>query len=116
MYKHIRYAATLVLLLSFSAVMNAEMHVATDDALKAAVKKLAPDYPPMAKQMKVTGKVEVDVTIDADGNVEDVKVRSGNALLTGAVVSALKKWKFTPFTQNGAPTKAVASLDFDFKI
>jgi protein TonB len=66
--------------------------------------------------MKIVGKVMIEVTIDADGNVEDVKVLSGNALLTNAVVNAVKKWKFTPFTANGAATKAVAALDFDFKI
>jgi TonB family protein len=101
----------------FSALLSAaDIRVTTPEAMKAAVKKVPPDYPPMARQMKVQGKVEVDVVIDADGNVEEVKILSGNALLTGAVVNSVKKWKFTPFTQNGAPAKAVAALDFDFKL
>ena len=92
------------------------MRIPTDDAMKAATKKTAPDYPSIAKQLKVAGKVQVDVTIDADGNVETVKIVSGNAMLTQSVVTALKKWKFTPFTQDGSPTKAVAALEFDFKM
>lgn len=116
MYRQFRYAAILVLLLGFGVFASAEIRVATDDAMKAATKKSPPDYPPMAKQLKIAGKVEVDVTIDTDGNVENVKIISGNAMLTGSVVSAVKKWKFTPFTAEGAPTKAVAALQFDFKM
>jgi TonB family protein len=115
MYKHFRYGAILVLLLAFGGTMSADMRVAGTEALKAAVKKSVPDYPPMAKQMKIMGKVEVEVTISPEGGVENVKVISGNSMLTTAVVNAVKQWKFTPFTQNGEPTKAVAALDFDFK-
>jgi TonB family protein len=116
MYRPFRYAVILASLLTFGSLMNAEVRVTTPDALKAAVKKAPPEYPPMARQLKIGGRVEVDVVIDADGNVESVKVLSGNAMLTPGVVSAVKKWKFTPFTQEGAPSKAVAALDFDFKM
>src|SRR5580692_10136340 len=113
MYRQFRYAAILIMLMSFGQLASAEIHVATDDAMKAATKKTPPDYPPIAKQLKVGGKVQVDVTIDAEGNVETVKIVSGNAMLTQSVIAAVKKWKFTPFLQDGAPTKAVASLEFD---
>jgi protein TonB len=95
---------------------TAEVRVGTDDAMKAATKKPAPEYPPITKQLRLVGRVEVDVTIDADGNVESVKIISGNAMLTPSVVTAVKKWKFTPFKQGDAPTKAVAALDFNFKM
>ena len=116
MYRQFRYAAILLTLLSFGMLANAEIRVPTDDAMKAATKKAAPEYPPIARQLKIGGKVEVDVTIDADGNVEAVKILSGNAMLTQSVVSAVKKWKFTPFTQDGTPTKAITALNFDFKM
>ena len=116
MFRQVRYAVILVLLLGFESLASAELRVATDEAMKAATKKTPPDYPPIAKQLKIGGKVEVDVTIDADGNVENVKILSGNAMLTQSVVTAVKKWKFTPFTQEGAATKAVAALQFDFKM
>jgi len=116
MYRQFRYAAILIMLMGFGLTASAEIRVATDDAMKAATKKTAPEYPPIAKQVKVGGKVQVDVTIDTEGNVETVKIVSGNAMLTPAVITAVKKWKFTPFTQDGAPTKAVASLEFDFRM
>jgi TonB family protein len=116
MFKHTRNVALMAALFGFSSLLSAEIHVSTDDALKAAVKKAPPEYPQMAKQMHVAGKVEVQITIDAEGNVEEVKILSGNALLTGGVVNALKKWKFTPFTAEGSPTKAIAALEFEFKM
>jgi TonB family protein len=116
MSRHFRSAAILVMFLSFGLLARAEIHVAADDAMKAATKKTQPDYPPIARQLRIAGRVLVDVSIDTDGNVENVKIVSGNAMLTQSVISAVKKWKFTPFTQDGAPTKAVASLEFDFKM
>ena len=116
MFRSGRYAAVLILLLGMGTFAFAEIRVSTEDALKAAVKKSPPDYPPMAKQLKVSGRVEVDVTIDAEGSVEAVKILSGNAMLTPSVVNAVKKWKFSPFTQGGSPTKAIAMLEFDFKM
>ena len=104
----------LALTLSLSLV-NAEVRLTVPEAMKNAVKKPNPEYPAMAKQMKVTGKVEVEVTVAEDGSVADAKPVTGNPILTGSVVRSLKGWSFTPFTANGAPTKAVFTLAFDFK-
>jgi TonB family protein len=80
------------------------------EALKAAVKRPSPTYSPIAKQMRVAGDVEVEVNITKDGDVENVKVLSGNALLTAPVVKAVKEWKFSPFA-----SEAVTQLKFTFK-
>ena len=92
-----------------------EVRVSGADAMKAAVQKPQPEYTTIARQMKVAGKVEVEASIAMDGSVESVRVISGNPLLTASTVAAVKKWKFTPFQENGAPAKAVAVLAFDFK-
>jgi periplasmic protein TonB len=85
------------------------------EANSAAVTKVTPEYPPIAKQLRLSGSVEVEANISEDGTVEDVKVVSGNPVLTRAATAAVAKWRFKPFTANGAPVKAVASLTFDFK-
>src|SRR5579863_2848077 len=105
MYRQFRSVAMLLTLLNFGALASAEIRVGTADAMKAVTKKTAPEYPPIARQLKIAGSVQVDVTIDTEGNVENVKIVSGNAMLTSSVVTAVKKWKFTPFTQEGAATK-----------
>jgi protein TonB len=95
--------------------LEASIRVTATDALKAAVSKPAPAYSPVARQMKVTGHVEVEAVIDVDGSVESAKAVTGNPLLTQSAVQAVQRWKFTPFMANGEPTKAVVTLSFDFK-
>lgn len=93
----------------------AQLRVPMAEAVKAATAKPNPEYSPIARQMKVSGKVELEVTVDTNGEVESVRAVSGNPLLTASAIAAVKKWKFTPFTDNGAASKALIGLSFDFK-
>ena len=63
--------------------------VSEEEATKAIKSKVNPEYPAMARQMKLTGTVIVDVFIDTGGKVEKVQVVRGNALLTSAAVEAI---------------------------
>ena len=83
--------------------------------MKAATSKVQPQYPPIARQMKIAGHVEIEAIISTDGSVVTAKALSGNPMLTQPAISAVEKWKFTPFTSNGEPTKAVVTLGFDFR-
>ncbi|HEU0123594.1 MAG TPA: energy transducer TonB [Bryobacteraceae bacterium] len=94
----------------------AEMRVAQPDAIRAAIKKVQPDYNPIARQMRVQGDVEVEAHVSDSGEVTEVKVMSGNALLTAGVVKAVKDWRFQPFQENGKASQAVATLRFSFKL
>lgn len=95
--------------------LMADLRVGTADALKAATSRVQPQYPPVARQMKIAGHVEIEAVVGADGSVASAKAISGNPMLTQPAVSAVEKWKFTPFTSNGEPTKAIVTLGFDFR-
>jgi TonB family protein len=103
-------------LLVLALPVLAEVKVSHAEASKAAIKKVQPDYSPLARQLRVQGEVEVEVSISPAGAVTAVKVVSGNALLTPGVTKALKKWKFQPFTERGKAAAALASLKFNFKM
>jgi len=90
--------------------------VSEEEATKSIKSKVNPEYPPLARQMKLVGIVQVDVYVDTNGKVEKVEVVHGNALLTSAVVTALKRWKFSPFTSEGKAVKAVAAFTLTFKL
>jgi TonB family protein len=105
----------LVIPMIVAGVCAADVRVPMSDAIKAATVKPQPDYSPIARQMKVSGKVEVELTVGTDGEVESARAISGNPLLTSSALAAVRKWKFTPFTENGAPAKAIITLSFDFK-
>ena len=89
--------------------------VPTSEALAAVVSKVQPEYPAMAKQLKLAGTVELDATVAEDGTVESVKIVSGNPVFTKPTADVLKKWKFKPFTADGKPVKVVTMLNFTFK-
>jgi protein TonB len=111
-------AAGFLFLAFFAAgsAMAQELHVSQSDAVKAAKDKVQPDYPAMAKQLHLEGAVQVQAHISESGAVDEVKPLTGNAVLMNAAVAALKKWKFTPFTADGKPTRAVADMSFNFKL
>ncbi|MGA8145036.1 MAG: energy transducer TonB [Candidatus Acidiferrales bacterium] len=71
--------------------------------------KTVPEYPPLAKQMNVTGKVKIEVTIAADGHVTSTKVVGGSPLLVNSAMDALKKWRFEP-----AAKETSEIIEFDF--
>ncbi len=107
--------ALIAIPLLAGSIAFGEVRVGNAEAVKAAVQKPQPEVSPIARQMKVAGRVEVEASIAEDGTVDAVRVISGNPLLTSSTVNAVKKWKFTPFQENGAAAKAVAILAFDFK-
>jgi TonB family protein len=88
-------AVTLLLALALPA------HAA-DRAVKSRV---PPAYPEMAKRMKISGAVKLQVTVDASGSVTDVKPLDGNRMLTPAAEDAVRKWKFE--SGDGAATMEV---------
>lgn len=85
------------------------------EAKKAATKKVPATYPPMARQMNLTGRVEVEALVDEAGSVQSASVKMGNPVLGGAALAAIKQWKFTPFTADGKPANAVVTISFDFQ-
>ena len=80
------------------------------EAAKRKVKtRVVPDFPLLAKQMNVTGKVKIEVTISADGRVTTTKVVGGSPLLVGSALDAIKKWRF-----EAAPKESSEIIEFDF--
>jgi TonB family protein len=92
------------------------VHVSQAEALRAVKDRIQPEYPPMARQLHLQGAVHVEAHIGESGAVEDVKALTGNAVLMNAAIAAIRRWKFTPFTADGKPSKAIADLSFDFKM
>lgn len=81
------------------------------EAIANVATRVAPAYPPAAKQLRVEGSVEVDVTISEDGKVEKAEPAAGNPILARAAVEAVKQWKFKSF---GGPVQV--TLTFAFKL
>ncbi len=81
-----------------------------------ATQKSNPVYPAMAKNLRLTGVVKVDLVIDENGQIAEVQNLSGPAMLQRAATDAVKKWKFKPFTRDGQATKATGFVSFNFSL
>jgi protein TonB len=84
------------------------------DMKKAAITRVNPEYPALARQLRLSGRAEVEVYVTPEGDVDKVQPVSGNPVFTSSAVTAMKKWKFTPFKADGKPARAVGTLAFDF--
>jgi protein TonB len=85
------------------------------DGLPAVIKKI--QYPTIAKQAGLEGKVFVMAYVDEKGNVDDVKVLKGiGGGCEEEVIKVLKSTKFKPGMNNGQPVKVKTSLSFAFKL
>jgi TonB family protein len=84
-------------------------------ALNHVSSKVAPAYPLVARQLRLAGDLQVDITIDQEGKVEDAKVVKGNSVFSAAAVDAVKKWAFRPIHVQGKVSKVLTTLTFSFK-
>ena len=81
----------------------------------ALMRRVEPIYPEVAAVAKVVGTVILEAMVGANGSVESVNVlRSRNALLDKAAITALKQWRYTPLVLNGIPTPFILTVTFTF--
>ena len=76
------------------------------------------NYPPMAAENNVQGKVILQFVVEKDGKVGEVKVaRSVDKDLDKEAIRVVKKLpKFTPGRQNGQPVRVWYTLPVTFKL
>ena len=99
--------------LLFSSAAIAPRSLAQENSAENTKRKVktrvVPDYPVLARQMNVTGKVKIEATIAADGRVTSTRVVGGSPLLVNSASDALKKWRFEPGTK-----ETTEIIEFDF--
>ncbi len=80
------------------------------------VNKVMPKYPLEAKQQHITGKVSYNALIGTDGQIVDLHLITGEAILADAALQALKQWTYQPTLLNGKPVEVVAQIDVNFTL
>jgi TonB family protein len=78
--------------------------------------KAKPVYPPKAKAKGIQGMVRLEATIARNGQVGDLKVLSGNALLATAAVDAVRQQRYATTILDGAPVEVVTEIDVNFTL
>ena len=78
-----------------------------------------PEYPAMARRMKVEGTVVVSLLVDETGRVAETRLESGVSQKVGineAAVAAAKSAVFSPATKSGVRVKMWYQLKIPFKL
>jgi protein TonB len=76
------------------------------------------NYPPIARQQRITGRVVILVLVTEDGVVGQARVQSGVGGRSGldrAVLDAVRSSRFRPATKNGIPVKMWRTVVVDVK-
>lgn len=81
-----------------------------------ATKKVNPAYPPVARTARISGIVKVEVILDEEGKVAEVRNAAGPEMLRRAAMDAVKRWQFKPFTRDGQPVRASGFVNFNFTL
>jgi TonB family protein len=80
------------------------------------LKRVQPRYPTQALQMRIQGPVQLQATISKTGDIENLRVVSGDALLARAAQDAVKQWKYKPYYLNGDPVQIETQILVNFKL
>ena len=80
------------------------------------IKSVAPVYPPLARQMRVQGSVELMANIGKDGSITGIQLLSGDSVLARAAIDAVKQWKYKPYLLNDQPVEIQTQITVKFKL
>ncbi len=77
---------------------------------RKVIEKVAPVYPELAKRMRITGVVKLEVVVRSNGTVKTTKPLGGNPVLIQSAMDAVRNWKFEAGPEE---TTGVVEVTFD---
>jgi len=75
-----------------------------------------PHYPREAQERGIQGDVLLQATIDAKGNLTNLKAVQGDPILVKAAMDAVKKWRYKPYILNGEPVDVETMIKIQFHL
>jgi protein TonB len=79
------------------------------------IKRVQPKYPPAALAVRAQGAVQIEATINKEGNVTNLKVLSGDPVLARAALEAVRQWRYKPYYLDGDPVEIQTQITVNFK-
>ena len=112
-----------ILLLATATVFGQSTQANRSDRITCAIlpkgkllKMVKPIYPPEAKKKATVGTVTVELTIDRQGVPRTVRVSRGDPLLAQAVSTAIRQWRWAPYTLNGKTVEVETVITVIFEL
>ncbi len=76
--------------------------------------RVQPEYPLLARQVRVQGKVVLRAMISREGTIENLQVLTGHPMLIPAAVDAVRQWRYRPYVLNGEPVEVETEVTVNF--
>jgi periplasmic protein TonB len=86
------------------------------DASSIVTRPVTPNYPLLARQMKVQGSVILQALIGKDGIIQNLHVVSGPHILSSAAQDAVRQWHFRPHFEGAEAVETQAKITVNFTI
>lgn len=74
---------------------------------RKVISKVAPVYPPLARQAHLTGIVKLVAVVTPEGAVKRVRTVGGNPVLAAAAEDAVRHWKYEVAKQESSEAVAL---------
>ncbi len=83
----------------------------------AIVREVRPDYTEEARRRGLSGDVELEIVVRADGSVGNVRLLRGlGSGLDQRAIDAVKQWRFSPARRFGTPVDVMVEVAVEFKL
>ncbi len=86
------------------------------DTSSMVASPVRPNYPLLARQMKVQGRVVLLALIGKDGIIQNLSVVSGPPILASAAEDAVRQWHFKPHIEANQAVETQAKITVNFTI
>jgi TonB family protein len=99
-----------------AAAVESPILVTPEDMPAQLVYRVAPIYPPLARQARIQGIVILRIIINKVGEVRETQLVSGHPMLAPAAVEAVKKWTYIPYESGGKTVEVQTEVEVVFKL
>ena len=82
----------------------------------ALLRRIAPEYPGIARQARVEGVVIIEAETDVYGRVRNARILRSIPLLDQAALDAVRQWVYEPLVVNGRPRGVLFTVTVTFKL
>lgn len=80
------------------------------------IRRVQPEYPPLARQARIQGVVVLQAVISKDGTIENLVVLNGHPMLVRAALDAVQRWRYRPYYLNGQPVEVETQITINFTL
>lgn len=110
-------AVLLVLAFALGSIeAQSQVRIEPEEADKLLLEKTEPQFPFIARIMKLQDTVTVDATVSESGTVLSAILLNGNAAFKVDAIKAVMMRKYKPLVIDGTPTRFITTVTLEFSL